>query len=65
MRLVAVSDLNQPHHDPPIWYPAILLDGDRGAATLRYRPDSQEEWPEQSRELTPHCESYVNNNVRT
>ena len=50
---IALSDLHQPHHDPPIWHLAILRHDDRDAATVRYRPASRAQWPEQSRELTP------------
>ena len=53
MRFTALSDLHQPHHDPPIWHLDILLHDDRYAATLRYRPASRAQWLEQSRDLTP------------
>ena len=62
---IAPSDLHQPHHDPPNRHPAISLHDDRDTATLRYRPASRAQRPEQSRELTPECESYVKINVRT
>ena len=52
VRFIALSDLHQPHHDPPIRHLTILLQ-DRDAATFRYRPASRAQWPEQSRELTP------------
>ena len=53
MRFTALSDLYQPHHDPPIWHLAILLHDDRDTATLRYHPASRVQWPEQSGERTP------------
>ena len=62
MRFIALSDLNQPHHDPSIWHLTILLHDGRDAATLRYRLASRAKWPEQRCELTPQCESYVNYN---
>ena len=56
MRVIALSDLYQPHRDPPIRHLAISLRDDRDEATLLYRPASRAQWPEQSRELTPPCE---------
>ena len=40
MRFIALPDLHQ-HDDSPIWNLAIMLHGDRDAATLRYRPASR------------------------
>jgi len=56
---------NQHRHDTPIWHLATSLHDDRDAATLRYRPASRAQWPEQSRELPPQRESYVNYNITT
>ena len=41
VRFIALSDLNQPHHDTSICHHTILLRDDRDAATYRYRPASR------------------------